>query len=123
MELKILIKGILKGLQRALILTFILIGILCLAMFFKEINVKILNIIWTTITCLSVVYGAVVAVIKSEKNGWLVGLIFGAIYFCVIFIISKFIFKNNLDMALFNFTKLIIFMIIGMLAGMLGINL
>ncbi|SHE54126.1 TIGR04086 family membrane protein [Clostridium fallax] len=123
MRLKISFKAILKGVLRGLILNFILLGVLFLTMIFKDISSDGLNIIWTIIISLSIVYGSIVATIKNGENGWLIGLILGALYFGIIFIIAKIFFNSTLDMNLFSTTKFFIFMVIGMLSGMLGINI
>ena len=120
---KSLCKSILKGLFRAIILTLILIVLLTIVMFFKEISPKTLNIILTIIICFSIVYGSIVATIKNGKNGWLVGLILGGIYFLIIFAFSSILLKNNLMSGGLVFINLIIFTITGMLSGMLAINM
>ena len=81
------VKSVLKGWIGAVLLTFMLMLILSLAMIKFELNDNIYSIIFTVITVVSLVIGAVLAARNNGEKGWLtggiVGLLFFYIYICV----------------------------------------
>jgi putative membrane protein (TIGR04086 family) len=122
MELNKGIINIGKGVLRALILTVILVLAISLSMSFLDLSEKTLSVLWMVTTCLSILLGATYAAKKNEKNGWLIGLILAVVYYLIIMIISS-IFRGNFLFEVVDFGRLIIAMVIGILSGMLGINI
>lgn len=114
--------SIVKGIVRALILTVICVLAISLAMSFLDISSKTLGVLWIISTCVSILLGAIYAARKNEEKGWLVGLILAIVYYLLIMIISS-IFKGAVHFGILDLGRLMIAMAIGLLSGMLGINI
>ncbi|NSA01329.1 putative membrane protein (TIGR04086 family) [Clostridium beijerinckii] len=78
--------------------------------------------IYVIISLCSLSLGAMIGAKKNESKGWLVGFGVALLYYLVLFILSS-SFNGELAFKLFDFIKLIIALVVGTLAGMLGINL
>lgn len=111
-----------KGVLRALILTVICVLAISFSMSFLELSETTLDVLWIVTTCLSILLGATYAAKKNEKNGWLIGMILAVVYYLIIMSISL-IFRGGLQFGVVDFVRLIIAMAIGILSGMLGINI
>lgn len=111
-----------KGVLRALILTVICVLAISFSMSFLDLSEKTLSVLWIVTTCLSILLGATYAAKKNQKNGWLIGLILAVVYYLIIMIISS-IFRGSFIFGAVDFIRFIIAMVIGILSGMLGINI
>jgi putative membrane protein (TIGR04086 family) len=111
-----------KGVLRATIITVILLIILAVVMSMLEINQQIISVYYLFVTCISIIYGAIYAARKNNRKGWLVGLIVAMLYMIVLYIISA-IFFNDTSFGLKDLFRVILALIVGILSGMLGINL
>ena len=83
------VKSVLKGWICAVLLTFMLMLILSLAMIKFELNDNIYSIIFTVITVVSLVIGAVLAARNNGERGWLTGGIVRLLFFVFIFVFSS----------------------------------
>lgn len=121
MEIKNIITNAIKGVVISIILTILLILGISLIMLFKDLTSKTFNVLWVIITCISIIFGGVYSAKENSEKGWLVGLIVAIIYFIIISIAS--IIFNDFSFGVFDFIRLIVALIIGALAGILGINI
>ena len=122
MENSKLFKSVLKGTAGTLIFSFIGITVLSLLMTKLVFSKGIFNMIYVIISLCSLSLGAIIGAKKNESKGWLVGLIVAIGYYLVLFILSS-SFSSETTFKLFDLAKLGIMLVIGTLAGMLGINL
>ena len=115
-------RSVVKGTMGTLILSFIGVTILSLLMTKLVFSKGIFNMIYVIISLCSLSLGAMIGAKKNESKGWLVGFGVALSYYLVLFILSS-SFSGELAFKLFDFVKLIIALVVGTLAGMLGINL
>ncbi|WP_434296340.1 TIGR04086 family membrane protein [Clostridium sporogenes] len=113
---------IVQGLLRAIIITVIMLLIFAVILTFKDIGEKISSIIYLLITILSIMYGTIYAVRKINKKGWLIGLVISIMYMAIIYIISI-VSGNTLTFGSDRFIRIFLALILGILSGMLGINI
>ena len=113
---------IVQGLLRAIIITVIMLLIFAVILTFKDIGEKISSIIYLLITILSIMYWTVYAVRKINKKGWLIGLVISIMYMVIIYIISI-VSGNTLTFGTDRFIRIFLALILGILSGMLGINI
>ena len=116
------VKSVLKGWIGAVLLTFMLMLILSLAMIKFELNDNIYSIIFTVITVVSLVIGAVLAARNNGEKGWLTGGIVGLLFFIFIIVFSSVI-NGSFAFDITQIYKLIGCFGVGTISGILGINL
>jgi putative membrane protein (TIGR04086 family) len=79
--------------------------------------------LWNTITLIvSIVSGAMYSTVKIGEKGWLNGAIIGLLYFLILFLLNYLLVKSS-RLNSFSYLKLFISIVIGMIGGMIGINL
>lgn len=111
-----------EGVLRAIILTTVLFLILASIMTFTEVNNSFTSVFYLLTTLVSIMYGVIYSTKKIQKRGWLVGLIIAVFYMAIIYIVS--IISNNppgLDSS--RIIRILLALTVGILSGMLGINL
>ncbi|MGO5066042.1 TIGR04086 family membrane protein [Clostridium sporogenes] len=113
---------IVQGILRAVILTVIMLLLFAVVLTFTDVSEKISSIIYLLITILSIMYGTIYSVRKINKKGWLIGLVISIIYMIIIYIISI-VSGNTLTFGTDRFIRILLALILGMLSGMLGINI
>ncbi|ENK1243052.1 TIGR04086 family membrane protein [Clostridium sporogenes] len=113
---------IVQGILRAVILTVIMLLLFAVVLTFTDVSEKISSIIYLLITILSIMYGTIYSVRKINKKGWLIGLVISIIYMVIIYIISI-VSGNTLTFGTDRFIRILLALILGMLSGMLGINI
>ncbi|WP_163193948.1 TIGR04086 family membrane protein [Clostridium thermarum] len=122
MEEKAFLTKVSMGVLRATLITIALVIIFAIIMTFTDVSNQFLSVYYLVTTCLSVVYGAIYAARKNNKNGWLVGILVALLYMLLIFIASAVLF-NNVSFGLTEFLRITIAVVVGALSGMLGINI
>lgn len=122
MEWRNYFNGVLKGTIFSVLLTVILCAILSLAMIFFTIENNILNVIYVVITCLGIIGGAIIASKMVGENGWMVGAMIGGVYYIVLFVLA-YLLGGDYSLGLYDLYRLVISLVIGVLSGMIGINL
>ncbi|GAA0077838.1 TIGR04086 family membrane protein [Clostridium sp. CTA-5] len=122
MESNNYVKSVFKGLFGAIILS--LIGVIILSIFMKVIDFtpSIFSMLYVIISLVSLAIGSIIGAKANSSKGWLVGLGIGLSYYLVLFILSSYI-GGAITFKIFDVAKFAISMVIGLLAGMLGINL
>jgi len=111
-----------EGVLRALIVTIIAVLIFSLISNQIAISQSVTSVLFIVFTMLSIIYGAVIATRKINKNGWVNGLLVSAIYLACIITISKLAGNDN-TAGISLILRIAIGLVVGMLAGMLGINI
>lgn len=115
-------KSVAKGTIGTLIFSFLGITVLSLMMTKLVFSKGIFNMIYVIISLCSISLGAIIGARKNEAKGWLVGLGVAIGYYLILFLLSC-ILSGNITFQLFDLFKLVIALVIGTLAGMLGINM
>lgn len=118
---KIYMKNILKGLLRSVLLTFIFILILTGITMLIEVNNNIISSLSIIFTMLSIIFGVVYATRQNNKKGWLIGLIISILYMLIIYI-ANFLLNGAILFDIVLIVKFFIAIAIGILSGMLAIN-
>ena len=111
-----------KGVLRSLIATMIFVVAISIVMSFSLLSVKTLSVTWVVITCLSILLGAMYASRKNGEKGWIVGFGVGLCYFILILIVSA-IFRGNMSFSINDLWRGLLALAVGVLSGMLGINI
>ena len=115
-------RAVLKGTIGSITLSLIGVVILSALMTKLVFSKGIFNMIYVIISLLSLSLGAVIGAKKNESKGWLVGFGVAIGYYLVLFILSSAL-GGEITFKLFDLAKLGIALVVGILAGMLGINL
>lgn len=115
-------KSVVKGLLWALVITIIVTIIFSFVMNTVSIEEKVFNIIYVVISCLALVLGSVIAVKSYGSKGWIVGLAVGCIFYIALYFIGI-LFGAEATLTMYDFIKFALCIFIGLLSGMLGINL
>ena len=115
-------KSVFKGLAWALVITVITTIIFSFVMNRFPIEEKVFNIIYVVISCLALVIGSVMAVKSYGSKGWIVGLAVGCIFYISLCFIGI-LFGAEATLTIYDFIKFVLCIFIGLLSGMLGINL
>lgn len=115
-------KSVLKGTVGTLIFSFIGVAVLSILMTKLAFSKGIFNAIYVIISLCSLSLGAIIGAKRNESRGWLVGFGVALGYYLVLFVLAS-CFSGELVFNLFDLVKLSIALVVGTLAGMLGINL
>lgn len=110
------------GVLRASILTIICIIVFSLITSYFTVSDTVTSVFLVVVTLTSVVYGTIYATLKMGKNGWLVGLLVATFYMLILYVVSL-CFGNGFTFGLRDIVRLILALVAGSLAGMLGVNL
>lgn len=115
-------KSVLKGLLWAILITIVATIIFSFVMNKVPIEENIFNIIYVVISCLALVLGSVIAVKSYGSKGWVVGLAVGCIFYISLYFVGI-LFGAEATLTFYDFIKFALCIFIGLLSGMLGINL
>ena len=118
MNLEDYFKTVLKGVVGAIAVVIILTSILS----FVDINSSVLSIITVIITSVSLIFGTIFAVKLYRRKGWLIGLSVGTLFYISLYAIGI-LFGAEATLGLYDLVKFLLCVIVGILSGMLGINL
>lgn len=115
-------KSVCKGTIGSILISIIGVIILSAMMTKFVFSESIFNMLYVIISLIAISIGAIIGAKKNESKGWLVGFGVAIGYYIGLFILSSLL-NGEISFKLFELAKLIIAIIIGTLAGMLGINL
>jgi putative membrane protein (TIGR04086 family) len=113
-----------EGVLRGFILTLILILIYAAIMTFTDISSGVSSVFYMITTLISIMYGTVYAVRKIKKKGWVIGLIISITYMIILYLL--YIISGKDSTLIYNQSTLIrlaLAVAVGILSGMLGINI
>jgi len=116
------IKNICKGSIGAIVLSGVLLLILSIIMINFNISMLIYNIIYRIIVFGSLVVGAVVTAKGNEQKGWLSGVLVGLLFFLSVYIVGALV-TGEWSVSLIILYRLIEYIIIAGIAGILGVNM
>jgi putative membrane protein (TIGR04086 family) len=111
-----------NGVLRATIITVFLLFLLAVVMTKVEVIPQVISVYFLVVTCVSIIYGAIYAARKNNRKGWMVGLLVAFLYMIVLYLISV-IFFQDAAITSKDLIRLVIAVFVGILSGMLGINL
>ena len=122
MEWKDYFENVLKGVVGAVAVVTILTTIFSLIMNFVEIGPGMDSAINVGITSISLIFGTVLAAKLYGRKGWLVGLSVGILFYIALYAIGI-LFGAEATLGLYDLMKFSLCVLVGVLSGMLGINL
>ena len=122
MENKIKYSCAAEGVFRAAILTLIVLVIYTIITTYLPANMKVTSVFYIVITLVSVLYGAVFAAKKAGEKGWLMGILVGATYMLILYLVKIFG-GGSAAIGMREIVRTALALGIGALSGMLGINL
>ncbi len=112
---------ILRGLLVALVLSFLLLVLNALLIYFSPLSEAFVPYLLFAGTLLSILLGAVFVGKRTEEKGWLRGGLMGFCYVLALFCLSYFL-RVELQLGLGLVTKLFLGFSFGAVGGILGIN-
>lgn len=122
MEWKEYFSNVFKGVALSIIITIILTALLSIAMLFVDIKDSLYSGIYVGITSISLILGTILASRLHGEKGWLVGLSVGALFYISLYAIGV-LFGAEATLKLYDLIKFSLCILVGILSGMLGINL
>ncbi|MBE6072572.1 MAG: TIGR04086 family membrane protein [Clostridium butyricum] len=122
MEKSKYLKSVCKGTIGSILLSLMGIVILSGMMTKFVFSEGTFNMLYVVISLIALSIGAIIGAKKNETKGWLVGFGVAIGYYLGLFILSSLL-DGEVSFRLFELAKLSIAIVIGTLAGMLGINL
>lgn len=113
---------LLKGLLLAFLITVILIFVSSVILTYTSLSESKMSLLNTIVMIISITTGSAYVAIKIKEKGWLNGGILGLGYFLIILLINI-IFLKPLVIDIFLLTRLIISIVMGIIGGIIGINI
>lgn len=110
-----------KGVLRACVITLMLAFVLAVIQTFTSLGESILSVSILITTMLSIIYGSIYATRKISSKGWIVGILVAAVYMFIIYIAALVLGKDSFMLK--DLWRMLLALLTGTLAGMLGINL
>ncbi|NLN14007.1 MAG: TIGR04086 family membrane protein [Tissierellia bacterium] len=111
-----------KGLGISFILTFILLLVVTLLLRFSSIREVHMSLMNNFVLTISIVLASAMVGRRVKEMGWLNGAVVGFLYYLVILLINL-VFNRPFNFNLFLVFKLLTSTILGVIGGMIGINL
>ncbi len=115
-------KSIVKGGAFALLLSFICVVVLSGVMVKITFDKSVYNVIYVVISLAGLSIGSIIGAKKNGCRGWLVGAGVALCYYIILYLICSII-SGTWSLNSFEGVKLVCCIIVGILSGMLGINL
>lgn len=122
MDWKNYLSCVLKGLIGSIAVTIILTAILSLFMTFIQISESMFTGLYVIITSIGLVFGTILAAKLHGKNGWLVGLAVGLLFYIALYITGVLLGASS-KIGVYELIRLGLCIVVGFLSGMLGINI
>lgn len=122
MEWKDYFNSVLKGVIGAVAITILLTAIFSLLMTFVEVSPTILSGVYVVITSIGLIFGAILSAKLHGHKGWLVGLSVGVFFYIALYAIGV-LFGAEAVLGMYDLIKFSLCIVVGLLSGMLGINL
>lgn len=124
MKTKSLNKSIylLKGLILSYTITCILILLFSLLLTFSTLRENKMPLINTVIMMISITSGSIYVAKKVKEKGWINGGMLGIGYYLILIILNLILLKP-LVLDIFSISKLVLACIIGIIGGIIGINI
>lgn len=110
-----------RGVLRGCIITVICAFILALVQTISSIGESAISLGILITTMISIIYGCIYATKKINSKGWMVGFFVALTYIIIVYIVAIIFGKDGL--AVKDIWRILLALVTGSLAGMLGINL
>lgn len=114
--------NVLKGVIGAVAVTILLTAVFSLMMTFVKISSVALSGIYVSITSIGLIFGAILSAKLHGRKGWLVGLSVGVFFYIALYAIGV-LFGAEVALGMYDLIKFSLCLLVGVLSGMLGINL
>lgn len=111
-----------KGVIRGFFITLVILFLLSIINMQIEISSGIRSSALLVTTLISIVYGSIYASRKTGKMGWINGFLVSIFYMILFYIIAK-LGGSDIAIGIKEVIRVLIAMVVGILAGMLGINI
>ena len=111
-----------KGVLRGCVLTLVIMIAAAIIMNFTSMSEGMVSMTILVTTLVSVVYSSVYATKKIKNKGWMIGLLVALLYMTIIYLASV-IAGRDAALQLKDMWRVLLALIVGLLSGMLGINL
>ena len=115
------IKKIFTGTLLSLLISFILVFILAVVVYFSNVSDRVVTSAIFAVSCLSVFLGALILAKNIESRGLLNGLMLSGVYFAILFVVSL-LANGSVALSFGNILRLLSILASGSLGGILGIN-
>ncbi len=122
MELKEYVYNSLKGVIASIAVTVILTAIFSLIMCFVEISSSTFSGIYVGLTSIALIFGSILSAKLQGSKGWLVGIAVGVLYYIALYGIGI-LFGAEATLGNLDLIKFLLCIFVGMLSGMLGMNI
>lgn len=113
---------IVKGSVTAIILTLILLLIFATLLTYTNLKENTINSSIIVITGISILVGSSISTLKIKKNGLINGFFVGLIYIITIYLISSII-LTDFKVNFYSIIMILVSIIMGMIGGIIGVNL
>lgn len=111
-----------EGVLRGFIITVVLLLIFAVIMTFTEISETVSSTFYLVTTLLSIIYGTIYAVRKTNSRGFLVGIMVTVLYLMVIYVVSV-ISGNSAVIGYNRIARLLLALVVGAASGIVARNL
>lgn len=111
-----------KGVMRSFLLTLALLFIYAIVVSYKDISVNASRAVLSTIIIVSIMFGTIYSTKKIKKRGWMVGILVAFFYMILLYLVSI-VLGQSAIITINSIYKLLIALIIGLLSGVIGINI
>jgi putative membrane protein (TIGR04086 family) len=111
-----------KGVLLAYIISVLFLAIYGILLAVTSLSESTLPTAVMIITMASIALSSIYAAIKSESKGWMKGALLGFVYMVILFLLSM-IFKTGITLDKYVVFRVFMGIVIGLLAGIIGINL
>lgn len=122
MELKSYLNNVVKGVIGAFAVTVLLTAIFSLLVSFVEFSPAVFSGVFVVITSLGLIFGTILAAKLHGEKGWLVGLAVGVLFYIALYATGV-LFGAEPTLGMYDLIKFSLSVLVGLLSGMLGINL
>lgn len=116
------LKNCIKGSITSMGIYFILLVVISSLMIVFDISKEVSHVVYRIILFGALIFGGVVTAKANENKGWLSGVLVGTLYFLEVTLFSSII---NGEALSFNGVILgfLLYVILGMISGILGVNM
>lgn len=112
-----------EGVLRGFIVTLVFMLIFAAVMSFTEVSASVTSVFYMVTTLLSVMYGVIYAVRKIKRRGWLTGAIVSMLYMLILYIVYMIGGRDSSILNSSTYIRILLALAVGILSGMLGINM
>ncbi|NLV89025.1 MAG: TIGR04086 family membrane protein [Tissierellia bacterium] len=113
---------LLKGLVLAFIITAILILISSILLTYTNLSESKMNLLNTIVMIISITAGSAYVAVMVKEKGWINGGLLGLCYYLILLLINI-LFLKPLVVDVYLFSRLIISIVMGIIGGIIGINM